>query len=559
MVLLNYHSLVAGLLLLMPVAGKSQVANRFDIIIDELMADPSPVIGLPGSEFIELKNNSAVAYSLQNWKLGDGTATAIITNNFILQPGEYVIICAGAAVAAFSNYGNVVGVSNFPSLNNDHDQLILYSPEGRIVHAIEYDAAWYQNDVKREGGWTLEMIDTQNPCSGMNNWKASTDPAGGTPGRKNAVDEINLDETPPTLLRTYTIDSTTIIAVFDEPLDSFSAATISNYHLDNGMGQPLSSIPLAPFYSEVALQFSSSLSSNTVYQLTVSNIADCSANIIGAMNKTTAGLPVLPEYFDVVINEILFNPSPGGHDFIELYNRSNKTFDLRDVYICNRNATGNFTNIIRLTELPILFFPGEYRLAVEKMALPGFPSMPDDMGHIAIINLQGDLIDGLRYDKKWHFALIDNDEGISLERINYNDSTQNNNNWTSASNAAGFATPGYQNSQFRQDLSAQGLVTVSPTIFSPDNSGVDDFATITCRLAEPGFMVNITIYDDKGRRVRHLVRNAIAGITSSFRWDGLDEQQKKLPVGNYIIVTEMLNLQGKTKKFKQVIALARIL
>ncbi len=47
------------------------------------------------------------------------------------------------------------------------------------------------------------MIDTKNPCSGMNNWKASVDVKGGTPGKKNSIDAVNADQTPPGLLSAY--------------------------------------------------------------------------------------------------------------------------------------------------------------------------------------------------------------------------------------------------------------------------------------------------------------------------------------------------------------------
>jgi hypothetical protein len=565
---LNHLLASACLLCLFPVGSLSQPANRFDIIIDEIFPDPSPVIGLPISEFIELRNNSSTPFSLRNWKLSDGSSNATINNDFILEAGAYIIICPNAAVSEYSRFGKAIGVTGFPSLNNDRDVLILSSPEGKIIHAVEYSVDWYQNDIKRDGGWSIEMIDLHNPCNGINNWKASVDASGGTPGRPNSVDDINADELLPALVRTYTIDSSTIVAVFDGPLDSNSAAAHSNYNL-TGIGQPAIVSVLPPLYNEVLLQFPISLSSNTIYQLSVSNINDCAGNPIGSINKAAAGLPVSSTYFDIVINEILFNPPPGGYDYIELYNRSRKVIDLQHLYIGNKNAVGNAVNIKQLSDKPLLLFPGDYCVITENVdwlrshyplkdrptyiQLSSLTSMPDDKEHLAIINMQGELIDHLQYDKQWHFALIDNDEGVSLERINYNDSTQNNNNWTSAASTAGFGTPGYQNSQFRADLVPQGMVTVFPKLFSPGNAG---FTTINCRLTEPGYIVNIMIYDDKGRMVRSLVRNTTMALSANFNWNGLNDQQKQLPQGQYIILTDVFNLEGKTKKFKNVITLA---
>ena len=57
--------------------------------------------------------------------------------------------------------------------------------------------------------------------------------------------------------------------------------------------------------------------------------------------------------------------------------------------------------------------------------------------------------------------------------------------------------------------------------------------------------------------VRQLVRNALLGRTGSWTWDGLDDSGRSLPLGHYIIMAELFNLQGKKQLFKQVIVLAR--
>lgn len=185
------------------------------------------------------------------------------------------------------------------------------------------------------------------------------------------------------------------------------------------------------------------------------------------------------------------------------------------------------------------------------------PSFNNDKGDVILLNESGKIIDELAYDASWHFKLIDNPAGVALERIDFNKPTQQSDNWHSASSSSGYGTPTYKNSQYRSDEDLPGDVVVSPEIVSPDNDGLDDFATINYHFPTPGYIANITVFDASGRTVRYLQRNALCGITGYYRWDGLGEKNRKLPVGIYIIYTEVFNLEGKHKQFKQAIVLAR--
>ena len=551
----------------------AQVANRYDIVIDELMADPTPQVALPNNEWIELRNTSSTAFNLLGWRIGDATGQSGTMPSYNLLPDSFVIVCTASAVAAMSVYGPAISVTSFPSLDNTGDVIYLRSPQNRIIHSVSYTDAWYQNELKKDGGWTLEMIDTKNPCSGFTNWKASVDTKGGTPAKKNSTDALNADAQAPQLLRAFATDSVNISLVFDEPLDSLKAATAANYSISDGIGLPQSAIVVAPVFDKVTLRLNTPLIRNKVYTITVSNVTDCKGNIIGTKNTTRLGLSTVADSFDIVINEILFNPKPNGTDYVEIYNRSNKIIDLKQMYIANRNSTGIISSIKQLSADNYLLFPQDFMVITEDpviikrdfitqnmdafVTVASMPSFNDDEGDVIILNAQGNIVDELKYTEKWHFKLIDNREGVTLERIDYNAATQNEENWHSAATSVGYGTPTYKNSQYRLDLQVQGEITVTPEIVSPDNDGMDDFATIDYRFPSPGYVANITIFDANGRPVRYLQRNALCGIKGNFRWDGLGEKFQKLPVGIYIIFTDVFNLDGKKKQFKNTIVLAR--
>jgi hypothetical protein len=546
--------------------------NRYDIVIDEIMADPAPQVSLPVNEWIELKNISANPVQLQNWRIGDATGLSGPMPNFILQPDSFVIVCTGSAVAAMQVYGRTISVTSFPSLDNDGDQLYLRSNAGVIIHAVSYFSSWYQNAVKSDGGWTLEMTDTKNPCAGISNWKASVDTRGGSPGVKNSGDAVNADQAGPSLQRAYTIDNLNIVAVFDEPLDSLKGATVANYAVDGGLTVQ-SAITLSPLFDKVQLRLAGPLQAATVYNLMTNNVADCKNNTIGTKNKAKVGLPVDASSPEIVINEILFNPKSGGSDYVEFYNRSNKIFDANKLYIANRSSSGVISSPKLLASSPCYIFPGEYIVVTENatelalnylvqnpdavLVISSLPSFPDDEGDVILLNFQGTVVDEVKYKDDWHFALIDNADGVALERIDPESPSQNENNWHSAASTAGYGTPGYKNSQYRLLQSINATIEISPKVFSPDNDGRDDVTTIQYKTTEPGYVANIIVYDAGGRPVKSLVRNGILGLTGYWNWDGLDDKKLKLPAGTYVIVTEIFNLQGKKETFKNVVVLAR--
>jgi len=544
--------------------------QQYDVVIDEIMADPTPQVGLPNSEWIELRNTSAFAINLQGWKLADATGTTGPIPNFILQPDSFVIVCTGSAVAGLAAFGNTISVTSFPSLDNDGDLVSLYAADGKTIHAVQYSSVWYQNELKKDGGWTLEMIDTKNPCSGISNWKASVDPAGGTPGKKNSVDGVNADDTAPQLLRAFAVNNTTITLVYNEPLDSMKAATVANYTIDNGVSA-ISAAAVSPVFDKVNIILNTSITTGTVYTVTAATVTDCKGSAIASKNSARFGIAQDADSMDLVINEILYNPKPNGVDYVELYNRSKKIIDLSHIYIANR-SNGVISSIQQVSAESILLFPQDYivltadPVAVKNqyittnpdafVTVGSMPSFSDDAGFVIILNGQGNVVDEVDYSDKWQFPLISNTEGVSLERINY-DGPSVQSNFHSAATSSGYGTPGYKNSQYSLPDDVPGDITVTPNIFSPDNDGHDDFATINYSFPSAGYVSNITIFDAAGRPVRYLEKNSLNGTKGYYRWDGLDDKNRQLPQGIYIIYTEIFNTAGKKKQFKNTIVLAR--
>jgi hypothetical protein len=508
---------------------------------------------------------------LQGWTVNDLTSSSGPFSEFILKPDSFLIVCSEAALPSLSSFGKTISVSNFPSLDNDGDLISIADAKGKIIHAVQYSSDWYQNDLKKDGGWSLEMIDTKNPCTAFSNWTSAKDDSGGTPGRKNSVDGINNDDNPPKLLHAFANDATIITLVFNEPLDSLKAATASSYMFNNGL-VATNAIAVAPLFDKIKVTLNEPISAENIYTVTARNIADCSGNVISDNNSAKFGIPQNADSLDIVINEILFNPLPEGVDYVEIYNRSEKIIDLSKIYLANRSSSHAISSITQLTTETVLLFPKDFMVlsidpAVVKsqyitmnpdafLKMKSMPSFPNDVGNVVILNSQGHIVDEVDYADNWHFALLHNTEGVSLERIDYNGSSTPN-NFHSAATSAGYGTPGFKNSQYKTDEQVSGEITITPEIFSPDNDGIEDFATINYHFPTPGYVANITIFDASGRPVRYLQKNSLSGVKGYYRWDGLDDKSRKLPQGIYIIYTEIFNKEGKKKQFKNTIVLAR--
>ena len=551
-----------------PVRLSSSI-SRYQVIITEIMADPSPPAGLPEFEYIELKNVSSKPIDLKGCMLGDESSAAKFNSSVIIPPDSFLICCSNTAAVQLKAFGSYIGLSNFPSLANESDIVQLISPENNIIHAIQYQAGWYRSNSKAEGGWSLEMINTSTPCAGGSNWAASLSPAGGTPGRANSQLPGEADHHPPSLLHSYAIDQNKLVAVFDEPMDSNSAVQPKNYRLGKMNWTPASCQTLPPSFETVQLQFRQPMEPNVIQLLTVQQVKDCAGNNIGAQHTANAGLSVAAAPGDIIINEILFDPPPEGADYVELFNRSSKIIDLQTLYSSNRNDAGQLVSTKRISITPFFLFPGEYVLLTENpdwvqkqytvtdkrpFRITALPSLPNDKGSLVLSDIAGVILDELKYAADWHFSLLASPEAVSLERIDPYQPSQDKHNWLSASGTAGGGTPGYVNSQFKPPAFSNEKFQLSSSIFSP---GRDDLLLIRYQNTTPGTAGTVRIFDLDGKPVRQLTANALMGASGHWAWDGLSETKQPLPSGIYIVQVQWFNQLGGTGRWKKAVALVR--
>ncbi len=549
---------------------KPYTAKLNDIVINEIFADPSPQIDLPSVEFVELWNRSTEDISLASFKYSDPTAIATFGNDSI-KANSYIILCAKADTLEFKKYGKVIGLSPWPSLNNSGDQIKLINQNGDLISQINYSDAWYKDAVKKNGGWTLELIDPLSVCKPSQNYSASIDVSGGTPGKQNSIYLSNKTPAPLQLISAFLKDGNTISLTFNRGLDSLQATLTSHYSINNGAGIPQDALPIGPSFSSVDLKFNQALSRNQTYTVTVSGVTDCGLNTIN--NQTLSFIyPALIAKGDVLINELLYNPKSGGVDFVEVYNVSDKILDFKDLKIATKDVVkDSVVSIKAVSTTTLLFQPKTYWVITTNpdsvkaqyqtqnnnfIKLASLPSFNDDSGTAILLNKDSSKLDQLDYNKKMQFGLLKDLNGVSLERSSFSQPTNALGNFRSAAASVGYATPGYKNSQFLEDVNPVEEISFVSKTFSPDNDGYQDVLQILYQFSQPNYAANVTIYNDQGALVRKLIQNQTLATSGQWIWDGLNQTNQKAKTGIYIIYTELFDLNGNVKKYKNTAVLA---
>ena len=534
-------------------AAFSQSYNS--VIVTEIMADPTPVVGLPDAEYIEIFNRSPQAISTKGWRLG----TALLPDS-VLTPGGYAILCSRNSAPLLARFGRVWGLSSF-SLANAGATLTLRNAKGTLVFSVAYKDSWWASN-RRNGGYALEMIDVASPCGETENWRASIDALGGTPNKPNSVAAPNPDRIPPVAERVEISGESQLTIYFNERLDSLASSQSGTYALKGRSVRK--SIIEPPGFRTALLTLDAPLLAGQRYELMVGNIMDCAGNRLKETNFVF-GLPVKADSGDVILNEILFDPRTGGVEFAEIRNRSQNFIGLKNWSLGNVKAgvPGSF-KIIATQDL--LLAPNEFmafsinsKILAEQypterprtlVTLPAMPSFVNDAGGVALRDAEGRLVDVFEYLDKNQSPLITNTKGVSLERIYPERPGNDPQNWQSAAAVVGYATPGYANSQGAGNAVADDFV-VEPEAITPNGDGVDDFATIRYSLTGPGRVASVRIFDVQGRLVRNLVKNQTIGTDGSLHWEGQDDQGKTVRTGYYLVLIDSFDSAGNTQQFKK--------
>ena len=526
-----------------------------DLIFTEILADPDPVVqGIP-SEFIEVYNKSSHTLELHGISING----CVFEGSQLLLPNEYLIIGDITESLSFLSVSNKLLIPSFPTLTNS-GMLLKLTMNAMHLDSIRYSVDWFNNTFKANGGWSLELVNPNLPCSTSNNWLPCENEIGNTPTFQNSVYSLSPDTHAPELLF-VTAEDSSITLHFNEPVTANGNLFQEENLVSNFIFETAS--------NEIVLNANELLDSS-VFNYSLSEISDCTGNSTSISFEW--GYPVAANASNLIINEILFNPFTNGSDFVELYNTSSESVLLKNLSFANESLSSG-GQLEKVTSDGRTILPHQHLVFTEDgrdlitlystthqlniIRVKDLPSFNDSDGSCILYSNQNEIIDELNYSESMQFQLLNSFEGVSLERLAHELPSDQQSNWHSASESSGFATPGAENSQLLSTENMSGVFELSTTTFSPDNDGIDDVIQFHFSEMKSGCVGNLTIYNERGIRVKRLVRNEYLGPEGIAIWDGLSDNGEALAIGIYIATFEAFNEKGIQVKDKRDFILAR--
>ncbi|MFV1883288.1 MAG: lamin tail domain-containing protein [Balneola sp.] len=554
-------------------------AIKNEVVINEILYRRKDELS---PEFVELFNPTSKNFDLSGWELIDaGKNTGDIPDGIFLPAGAYLVLTDREDFA--NSIENAIYLSDFPSLNDSGDEVIIKNAEGVTIDSLFYQSLWGGDSP----GVSLERKDPGAASNDQSNWSTSTSQGGFSVGTQSSVFEE--DVTPPSIIFASQVDETVEI-IFSEFI-IVTGATVFNVNgtdaelLEWSDNQAIVQWIPAPEAAAKRVGIYSNI------DVTVSNISDVKGNTSSGISSPIAS-QISPG--DIVINEIMYDPLADSEDnlpdqteYIELYNRSSSAISLEGVYLHDAPDEENEIRSIEPVSSQYKWIqPGGYLLIYSEDEASDFPESrtaryfsmenePDqftmrvDRSNLSLASTgdaiyladsTGATIDSVFYEESWQNPNVFDTDGIALERINPERPSNSESNWSSSTHVSG-GTPNNQNTIFQEPGAAPESVGISfsPNPFSPDDDGFEDNLFINYTLDAPDYLLRARIFDRYGRQVRELANNQQAGFEGSLIWDGLTDNRKKNRVGIYIVLFEAYNsANGSDRTFKETVVLARM-
>lgn len=154
--------------------------------INEVMYNPLDV----NPEWVEFINSSSDSINIKNWFISDVLTTP--TKNFITNDDAFVKANEIFIVAKDTSFNSAhpdnttkIFYSNFGSLGNTSDGVVIYDFRNGIIDSLFYKSSW-----GGKKGFSLERISLDLQTNDSTNWVTSLDANRSTPGLENSINNV---------------------------------------------------------------------------------------------------------------------------------------------------------------------------------------------------------------------------------------------------------------------------------------------------------------------------------------------------------------------------------
>ena len=603
-----------------PDKPEKEKSSPGDVLINEVMADPRGLTKLPATEYVELHNTTDHEINLEGWAFVYDK-TSIPLPDTELSAGGYAVLYKARREISVADGAAEVALKRFPAnMINAGKPLALKDPSGTVIHSYTYPKAKAGRSIERGEGdkWHLST-DPRGGTPGEENSEGTPDRPDESEKPKASPSDVLINEVmadPRGLTKLPATEYVELHNTTDHEIDLEGWAFVydktsiplpdtelpaGGYAVLYKAGREIS---VADGAAEVALK---RFPANMINAGKPLALKDPSGTVIHSYTypkakagrsiergegdkwhlssdprggtpgeENSEGAPDKPDKPDelnkpnepdateqvepreIILNEILFDPQPRGSEYIELYNRSDRTLSTHGLAIALRKSDGHLGTRHSLTSLATTLAPGDYLVltsdpngvtslfrtpaldAIRRFKLPAL----NNQGATIVLLRTADstVVDEVTYSSKWHSSAVKIRRGVALERISPDGSSQEAANWTSASSETGYGTPGYKNSQSGTSSQIEEGATISEPEY---NASTRDYL-IRYRMDKPDYRCQMAVYSSNGQKVAVITNNQLLTPEGEIRWDGAG-----LSPGVYIFYVELYHPDGSSQHIRK--------
>lgn len=519
------------------------------VVVNEVL--PVPPTGEP--EWVEVYNGSDTTAELTGWWIAD-LRTAVRLPPLRLPARGYAVLTRDTAALREVRQlpeGVVLCELRLPTLNNTSDAVILRRADSVLVDSLFYSLRWGRSGI------SLERRQPTSPAWSPENLAPCQAPTGATPGELNSITPVPSDYQ----LREFRLSTpTTVLVVVENTGTEEQAGASCTLWIDRNHDSVFTAdercwqqgVPtLMPGH-----RWQFTIAVDSLWAAIPEGWYECQAvvNLPGDARRWNDTLRrrfyrsiALPA---VRINEILYEPVPGGAEFVELVNVGPDTLVLEGWKLHDWSPSAADTVCV---PVPLRVPPGGFAVIAWDSAIVGaYPQLQTNPGFVLAggtlaLNNTGDVlvvrdpngvvVDSLAYTPEWHDPVLSSSQrqGRSLEKLHPLLPSAERSSWSSSAAALG-ATPGELNS-IAVPLPREGTLTAAPNPLRL-SSEERRYCVLSYELPFGRAFLTVRLFTEEGAHVRTLAHALFTASTGYVVWDGRTDRGELVPPGIYVVLLE---------------------